>query len=699
QERLVDLPFPFRYYGDYYSRVEAYSNGQISLRGRRTVEVNLFRTLLYFDSQSAWLTKVVGEAPNRTMVIEWRNVLGSYYNDADELDYQYRLSAELLLGEDGSITMQWSEIDGTPTADPQNGDRGAFAVVGIEKWDHSSGLWYTRWEPVLRNEVAVKYWPPAAGTVSGTVTDGPDGTALQNAHVALRGSDGLVLREAYTDAQGGYRLEVPLGTHRLEVRSGRYAPRSEPITAAADNERLTRSFALDTGRLSTDAQSISVVSSAPGPQQRQLQVTNTGSRPLTFEVTEARQPGTAGMTVAQWSSGIPGTVTIGAVGVDHASGNVWVINRFNMSGHEFRADGTSTGRVIPVLAPDVGGEPYDTAYDPVHQELCVHAGGLNIFTGQWFGGISCLDPASGEFSWSLPSGYYPWAESDGFAYRPDTDTFYFASRRFDNPVIYQVAGRSHPSPGALLSSCRLPGTPVIGLAWNSASRERIGAARVGGTFDRIEPTNCSVPGRVPGSGETIELDAQGRMLAMYRRSGTVYTVETGLPMAADQPWLSVSGGSGTLAPGETPTVTVTADPSGLAAGEVRRAQLLVTSDTGRNDGLLQLPVVAAKPHYQLGVNVGGDAVVDGSGASWVADRKLTGSTRYGWTGTSSAIRDRDIDGSLTQDAREGDFGYEFRDLPDGTYEVEMVFADLWRPAQHDRRFDVATDGRILLAGY
>jgi N-acetylneuraminic acid mutarotase len=80
--------------------------------------------------------------------------------------------------------------------------------------------------------------PGPHGTVSGSVTDADTGKAISGASVALGDY------RATTDAQGGYRLDVPAGAYALTVTAFGYADRDLGTVRVDDGAALTESTAL-----------------------------------------------------------------------------------------------------------------------------------------------------------------------------------------------------------------------------------------------------------------------------------------------------------------------------------------------------------------------------------------------------------------------------------------------------------------------
>ena len=705
----VPLPFSFRYYGEFVDKIRVHGEGRISTRDPNHEaygQIAVFQSELFFLDDSALRTTVIGTAPNRTFVVEWHNMQGSYYNSADGLDYQYRVSFEALLGEDGSITMQWNTDGDTP--DPLLGRHGAYAVAGVFHHQYQPHMVYLPGKPVLRKDNAVRFVPPAAGVLSGVVRDANDDAPVPSAVVTVRDED-VVLRRVQVRPDGSYHIEVPLGEHTVTVTAAHYRTHTQRVAADRPDQRLTMDPALTTGVLDASVDDITLATVHGGRKEYRVQLSNPGTEPVTYRVAEAaaRAPGTA---VANWNPGLPARLT--GVAADPVRGTVWTSAR-DAALREYTTDGAETGTQWELARPDESvTEVRQLTYDTRRQDVCGVVEALRA-DRSYFSGIRCLDPetgaltseVSGEFTHLV---YTNFAQaSAALAYRADDDSFYVSDVDALRRAVVHVAGPSHATPGAVLGSCELARSYATGLAWQESTGELLAQVYAGEYFYgtervlRIEPDSCAELGYVENrTGEVfgpLGIDAGGRLWG--GTSGRVVGMEPAVPDASDVPWLTLGGAtSGTIAPGGTVRVTATVDAEGLAEGEVRRAQLVLTGDAGRAHGLTQVPVTAVHPRYQVGINAGGGGWTDGNGDRWVADRRYKRSG-YGWTGTSEVLADGRLPEVLDRDARSGDLTYEFHDVPDGTYVLELRFADSARYGRTPRVFDVVADGRLVLDGY
>jgi hypothetical protein len=104
---------------------------------------------MIIDAQSSVRTQLVGTAPHRRFIIEWRNA--TYYQDDTR-----RVSFELILGERTNvITVVYRGI----AADDR--ERGSSATLGIENATGSDALQYSFNTPVIGSPTfAITYVPP-----------------------------------------------------------------------------------------------------------------------------------------------------------------------------------------------------------------------------------------------------------------------------------------------------------------------------------------------------------------------------------------------------------------------------------------------------------------------------------------------------------------------------------------------------------
>jgi hypothetical protein len=130
--------------------------------------------------------------------------------------------------------------------------------------------------------------------------------------------------------------------------------------------------------------------------------------------------------------------------------------------------------------------------------------------------------------------------------------------------------------------------------------------------------------------------------------------------------------------------------------------VVIQTDAPRQERLTVDVDLVVTP-YRQAVNVGGAEHTDTTGDPWAADQAFDGSWGRESRAPVVSVR-RPIagteDDALYQDARSGGvFAYRFDELPSGTYEVELAFAEIERRQPGRRLFDVTADTVPLLVGY
>jgi subtilisin family serine protease len=157
----VSLPFPFYFYGQTYNQIFVSTNGFANFLGNRIDYVSvcipstplpnaaiyaLWDDLLVTASTSAVYTRTLGDAPDRTFVIEWRNA--TFYGRAATNVATF----EILLSEStGAVVLQYNRADGD--------GNGARATIGIENQTGTVGLQYSCKEPVVNVGKTIIFYP------------------------------------------------------------------------------------------------------------------------------------------------------------------------------------------------------------------------------------------------------------------------------------------------------------------------------------------------------------------------------------------------------------------------------------------------------------------------------------------------------------------------------------------------------------
>ncbi|QAT83776.1 S8A family peptidase [Corallococcus coralloides] len=725
----LPLPFLFTFYGETYERVFVSTNGVLNFLAHNVDYINTplpnvalpnaaiypFWDDLYVDSEASVRTLTRGVAPTRQFVIEWRNV--TFYSDQTS-----RVSFEVVLSENGEVLMQYRDIGDSSL------ERGGSATVGIENESGTVALMTSFNTPAVSAERAILFDLPPNGIVQGVVRNANDGLPVADATVrALRG--GSVFRSATTNAQGRYRLQLPLGTYGLAVSAVNYETESGGVRLSVDDEVVNRDWTLRTARAVVSPPVLEFIVPAGQRRVRTLTLSNTGSAPLRWELAEAggqqMQPTPLHARVRDakaepngptarrmmglaatpgWAASLTGEVLRNwtATGLDVPWGvgytqNVWVSDAVQRLNHEFTVEGAATG--LTWAAPWSGEWPADMAYDAARGLMCQLAvGGDN--------GIHCWNPLTGEEVDSI-TGPFAWTgiSQRGLAYRPDDDTFYVGG--WNEGIIYHVQGLSHPDRGAVLGQCSPPDGAISGLAWNGSFGVLWAATNSPtDTIYELNPATCTVLNTLahpsPGyNGGGLEMDAQGNLWMVAQGTRQVYLIESGVPAFTDVPWLSERPRRGTLAPGRTQEIAVTVDTTGLAPG-VYQATVFVRTNSGRQP-LLQTRISLIVPAYQQAVNSGGATFVDHLADRWAADQRYR---QGGWgflepserVATPRPIAGT-VDDPLYQRARRGFVEYRFDNLPPGVYQLELRFAEIQDQPRLRRVYDVVAETQLVLPAH
>jgi hypothetical protein len=213
----LTLPFPFRLYGRDYATATVTTDGTLIFVGdvgevwenkplptatAPNAALYAFQDDLVIDEESSVRTQVFGTAPNRYLVVEWRNAL--IWDTTD------RLTVEMVLYENGEVAFNYAGLD-TPL------ERGGSATVGIESHAGTTALQYSANEDALVSGTGILFTPPAAGTIQGTVTAAGAGTTVSGATVTLSPGNTTTT----TGADGSYQFTgVKAGDYTVSVARG-----------------------------------------------------------------------------------------------------------------------------------------------------------------------------------------------------------------------------------------------------------------------------------------------------------------------------------------------------------------------------------------------------------------------------------------------------------------------------------------------
>ncbi|MGW1817686.1 S8 family serine peptidase [Streptomyces sp. NPDC002125] len=274
-----DLPFAFPLYGRSYTKASATLEGVLAFGTASTSSAN--GTLpttgtpngaLYplwdnmtVDASAGVYHAVIGTAPNRRAVVEWRNALVVAEGE--------RATFSAVIGEDGSVSYHYRTVPGS----------GASATVGLENATGTDALLYSYNRAQITDGSVLSFGTRSRGVVSGRVVDGNDGKPLAGATVTV-GSE-----TATTADNGTYAFQPKAGEYPLEVSAGRYATVTETVDARTGAVAYTET-ALSTPLVAPVQDRVEVIAPAGQSRERTLDLTNTGTA-SPYTVTEKADAG------------------------------------------------------------------------------------------------------------------------------------------------------------------------------------------------------------------------------------------------------------------------------------------------------------------------------------------------------------------------------------------------------------------------
>ena len=162
QATTLNLPFAFPFYGKAKTSMQVSTNGYLTFgtQGRNNVNSQLLNSAtpldsifvfwddLVVDANASISTTSLGTAPNRVLMVEWRNV--KFFGDGAG----HRLTFQVQLFENGRINMAYRDMDGSAL------EQGSSATIGIRNDDASFGndaLQQSFNEASLVNDTKVEY--------------------------------------------------------------------------------------------------------------------------------------------------------------------------------------------------------------------------------------------------------------------------------------------------------------------------------------------------------------------------------------------------------------------------------------------------------------------------------------------------------------------------------------------------------------
>ena len=380
----IDLPFDFTLYGNVYRRAHLSSNGFLNFQAAAAVFGNEeipttrapnaaiypFWDDLVIDFASRVNTAVIGAAPHRQFVIEYRDI--TFYSLDSRIDF------EMLLGEDGDIEFRYRDLD--PAISTETGGR---ATVGIENSNGGDGLQYSYNSPVLTDSRSIHFHAPASARVTGVVTDANDGQPIVPAWISTT-YNGVELRTE-TAADGRYQLGLPLGTYTITIVRGFYLSDIRDVTLTSNGQVLGHDAALRTATAEVEQESLSFLAEPGQLRSAQLTLRNPSALPLTYEVRDD----------VWWNEGVPWMWTVPARGTVAAGESTTLTVRVDPAGMQ-----PGAYDALVTLQTNAGRTPFIDV--PVTLAVPAYRTGVNAAGGAYTD--TAGDSWNGDQAWT-PGGY------------------------------------------------------------------------------------------------------------------------------------------------------------------------------------------------------------------------------------------------------------------------------------------------------
>ena len=319
-------------------------------------------------------TKSSGTAPNRSFLIEWRNV--AFFGSPALL-----IDVEAQLNEDGTVVTRYRNLGPDPR------QRGNSATVGIENDSGTVAFQYSSNAAVLSDGQSIRFSTPPTGTVTGTVTDANDGQPVIGATVRAQQGSSVVATTA-TDADGRYALRMKLGAYTVDASATQYIPVSTAVDVTADGQSVTHDFSLAKAIAALSQPSVSFLGNAGQLRTASVTLANpsTSDVTLTFSLADGQSwlrtvpatgailpGGSMTLTVRAEATGIPAGLNDGSVA-------------FTTNVGRTRSVQLQVTLVVPAYRQGVnaGGTAYvDAADDPWSADRAWTPGGFGYLGAGW----------------------------------------------------------------------------------------------------------------------------------------------------------------------------------------------------------------------------------------------------------------------------------------------------------------------------
>ncbi|WP_309484263.1 S8 family serine peptidase [Streptomyces himalayensis] len=310
----VSLPFPVPLYGKTYTSGWVSTNGALMFASSSTTGTNntiprtttpnaalypFWDDLVVNASTAGVHTGVIGTAPHRSFVVEWRNV--AHYSAQSE-----PFSFSAVIGEDGKISYHYKDMSGISY------ESGSSATVGAENATGTDGFQYSyNTGGTLSDGLGIDFRTTKTGVVRGSVLDANDEKAVEGATVTV--GTGSTAVTATTGADGSYVAQAPAGETSVKLTAPAYQPVEKAVKLAAGGVESV-SDSLKTGKVAVSKEQYEIIVPEGEKRERGFDLSNSGSA-TAFTVTEDASWLSVSLTDGNLDAG---TDTSGTLSVDTA---------------------------------------------------------------------------------------------------------------------------------------------------------------------------------------------------------------------------------------------------------------------------------------------------------------------------------------------------------------------------------------------
>ncbi|WP_239615574.1 S-layer homology domain-containing protein [Cohnella mopanensis] len=173
---VIDLPFPFNFFGDIYNKIYVSSNGSLRFDSPNSTKIAPFDDDLYVTTKSKVLYTTIGDGHNRKFVIQYTNMM----------TYSQRNSStpfgtfQVILNEsDNSIQFQYPNLVGLTHGEEAFGSDAWIGISGP-----SVSIEYSEYEQSLAEKQAIRFTPDGSnGYTQTTNRAGIEAYAAYDANV------------------------------------------------------------------------------------------------------------------------------------------------------------------------------------------------------------------------------------------------------------------------------------------------------------------------------------------------------------------------------------------------------------------------------------------------------------------------------------------------------------------------------------